>query len=180
MRSARSNNNWKQSWRISCSHQSSSDQSLSPGAAPASHQSPCRTLGMQPSGMLGNEGWQGGIQASDYQSCWEERKDVSREGVWACLHLCARCLASSFIRRNSGRNVLDGKRYKQLRKERKGQRPTGGGWSMRGVYDRKETGIVVRTKSSRSCRLFKFRSSVSQTLWCQMFNNFVNVTQSRW
>ncbi|TNN70801.1 hypothetical protein EYF80_018935 [Liparis tanakae] len=35
---------------------------------------------MWPSGMLGNEGWQGGIQASDYEPCWEERKDLSCEG----------------------------------------------------------------------------------------------------
>lgn len=57
--SARSKNNWKQSWCISCSHPSYSDQSLSPGPAPTSHQSLCRALGMWPSGMLGNEGWQG-------------------------------------------------------------------------------------------------------------------------
>lgn len=49
---------------------------------------------MQPPGMLGNEGWQGGIQASDYEPCWEERKDVSCEGVRACLRLLAGDLAS--------------------------------------------------------------------------------------
>lgn len=47
VRSGRSNNNWKQSRCVSCSHQSSSDQSLSPGPEPPSRRPRWRT-GTQP------------------------------------------------------------------------------------------------------------------------------------
>lgn len=79
VRSVGSHNNSKQSWCISCSHQSYLDQSLSPGPAPISHESHYHTLGMKPPGMLGNEGWRG---ASRYQITSHVGKgDV----MWSCV-----------------------------------------------------------------------------------------------
>lgn len=50
------------------------------------HAGPRGAPARSPPGMLGNEGWQrGGIQASGYDPCWEERDGVSCEGAQACL-----------------------------------------------------------------------------------------------
>lgn len=84
VRSARSNNNWKQSCCISCSHQSYFDQSLSPGPTPTSHAS----LSAAPS-------------ACSPQECWVMRDGKGHPGIrlramlgrkercvmWGCVRL---------------------------------------------------------------------------------------------
>lgn len=82
------------------------------------------------------------------QECWVMRDGKGHPGirlramlgrkercVWACLHLHWRYLASAFIHRNSIANIT--RNFVRRRKVRATR------WSIKEVYDREETGIIV-------------------------------------